>query len=392
MRDTSNWQVGDETNKATVCTSAVFCNNERYDKFVYIPATQFLAQSRPPSNHLRKDFVGRHSFPDIIVPIEVKVCHDESAFEFHEPNSRTIREDTEGGRAALEHFEKFLASTFGHQHRTHIILLYVYCDQARMIYIDRDGCTISTPFWYRAGPSSMLHRFFWRLTQMSRERLGYDTTTRPATQEEFDSMLQFSVSSPHFTPYARDQLHYALRVDPPTVSNSDKIPPLTSAHWPLQRVLRDNGSHVLIGRPMFASPALFGRCTRVFVAFDPTQKEVCVMKDSWRVDNLDIRPEHKVYERLKSHQVEDYILTCLGGENVGEALAGSPQRTRVPTMLPEKEKRTTMTNHLAPDPLIVLSKPTLLLKTGRRGIRIPNPSFGIPASTTASSSRRSAVR
>ena len=79
---------------------------------------------------------------------------------------------------------------------------------------------------------------------------------------------------------------------------------------------------------MFASPALFGRCTRVFVAFDPTQKEVCVMKDSWRVDNPDIRPEHKVYERLKSHQVEDYILTCLGGENVGEALARSPQRTR----------------------------------------------------------------
>ena len=58
-----------------------------------------------------------------------------------------------------------------------------------------------------------------------------------------------------------------------------------------------------------------------------SKKTVCFVKDSWRFDHADIKPEHEVYERLHKYSVKN-IPTCLGGENVGEGTSGL-QRTRL---------------------------------------------------------------
>ena len=51
------------------------------------------------------------------------------------------------------------------------------------------------------------------------------------------------------------------------------------------------------------------------------------MKDSWRVDHPEVKREHKVYERLAEAGVEN-VLTCFGGEDVGEGTGLGWQKTR----------------------------------------------------------------
>ena len=104
-------------------------------------------------------------------------------------------------------------------------------------------------------------------------------------------------------------------VDRPAKAKLGVLPVSTSTQWPLQRVARLDGSCVLIGRPRWASPFLFGRCTRGYVVYDRAKAEAYFMKDSWPVDHPEARREHRVYERLAAAGVEN-VLTCCGGEEV----------------------------------------------------------------------------
>ena len=264
--------------------------------------------------------VGRPSFADIVVPVMIQVDHDSSAFEFENPEHLIARHEQDVASDALEEVEKCLATIFARQHRTHLLSLYVYCDQARIMTSYRDGCVVSQPFPYTTShKNNALHRFFWRLAHMSRKDLGYDSTVTPATSDDFANMLQFATSSPELTPYVRDQLYYALCVDPVTTPDPTPYPNSTptSDQWPLKRVTRADGSYVLVGRPRWASPALFGRCTRGYVVYDPFKQEAYFMKDSWRFGYPESRKEHEVYERLAKAGVGG-VLTCYGGEDVGE--------------------------------------------------------------------------
>ena len=305
---------------------------------VYIKPDDFLAKSKAATanKERRKSFVGHCSFADIVVPIEVKVDHSGSAFEFE--NAQTLPLVREGGRDALGQFGGYLALVFGRQHRTHVISLYVYRNQARMVYTDRETCIVSVPFIYNLPSDPVLHRFFWRLAHADRSQLGYDPTVTLASKDDFVNMLQFATSSPGITPYVQEQLYYALcvdgtKLDGTKVEDPVSIPPLTTNQWPLQRVTRadDNDrAYVLVGRPKHASSALFGRCTRGYICYDHNKQEANFMKDSWRVDHDDIHPEHEVYERLVKHEVAN-IPTCLGGEDVGVSTEGQWQCTRIPS-------------------------------------------------------------
>ena len=146
-------------------------------------------------------------------------------------------------------------------------------------------------------------------------------------------MFHFTTTSQDLTPCVREQRYRAMCVDPTKVETG--LPPApTSTQWPLQRVSRADGSYVLIGRPRWASPFLFGRCTRGYVVYDRAKAEAYFMKDSWPVDHPEARGEDEVYERLAAAGVEN-VLTCYGGEEVpvdvpqdfSEGARPSPQRT-----------------------------------------------------------------
>ena len=317
--------------RSPACNSALFFADDRYGKAVYVDSRDVL--STPNTSAAVRDrcngFTGHCSFADVVVPIEVKVDHSDSAFEFEDAQTLPLVRD--GGRVSLDQLEGHLALVFGRQHRTHIISLYVYRDQARMVYTDRETCIVSAPFVYHLRSDPVLHRFFWRLAHADRSQLGYDTTVTLASADDFVNMLQFASSSPNITPYVRAQLCYALGVDGTKVAEAGQtsIPPLTTHQWPLQRVTRADGTYVLVGRPKHARSSLFGRCTRGYIVYDPNKREANFMKDSWRVDHEGVHPEHEVYERLRKHSVTN-VPTCLGGGDVRKHSEDTLQRTYVP--------------------------------------------------------------
>ena len=328
IRDVADWHVPedketeDNAKKATGCDSAVFFDDDRYNKYVRLTDEDLVGS--PALTNGRRTLAGRCSFADVVVPIEVKVDHNRSAFEFKKAD-RLTREHADGGREALGQLGHYIASVFGRQHRTHVLSLYVWRDKARMVFTDRDVCFVSTPFkYFGPGSPNTMHRFFWRLAGLTREQLGFDPTITPASKQDFKAMYEFATTSTTITPYVREQLYYALCVDPPT-SDSSGSPSIHCHQWPLQRIMRPDGLYDLVGRPKYASPALFGRCTRGFVGFDPVNRETFFVKDSWRVDHPEVHPEHLVYERLQENGVQN-VPTCIRGGDVGAGTHGV-QRT-----------------------------------------------------------------
>ena len=196
-----------------------------------------------------------------------------------------------------------------------------------MTFTDRAACIVSEPFKY-IGPEASLdmYRFFWRLAGLTREQLGFDPTVTPASKEDFDAMYEFATTSMSITPYVQKQLYYALCVDPPTTTSTGS-PSMNCRQWPLRRIARPDGTYVLIGRPKHVTPALFGRCTRGYVGFDPSAREAFFTKDSWRGEHPELHSEHLVYKRLQENGVQN-IPTCIGGGDVGEDTVFGVQTTR----------------------------------------------------------------
>lgn len=292
----------------TGCDVALFFDDERYRHVVRIQ-DQF-ERSKRHRQHI-EPFAGHCSYADITIPIIVKT--EGAAFEFDDlpQHSSTGFE--------LKEFEQCLAVILGRQHRTHVLSLYVYRHSARMIYVDRDTYAVSHAFSYNIRDNSFLQQFFWRVARMTRSQLGYDPTVSPATQEDFKDMLEFARTAGDCTPYTRIELYYALCLPYETThqrENGDNIPHLTSCQWPLQRVTRSDGSHILVGRPQSAEYCLFGQGIRQYVAYDPKNRTVFLMSDYWPRNHPERVPEHKIYARLASSNVSN-VPTCLGSENVG---------------------------------------------------------------------------
>lgn len=314
----------------------------------------------------RRRWSARCSWADLLVPVEVKVDHSHSALEFlAENNSRTpFLRRTPSGRDAQAQLFNYVARIRAHQHRTHLYSIYVYRNKARIIYFDCGGCYVSTHFEYGTREHDTLHRFFWRLARMTPRQQGYDTTVRLASEEEIHSLKDYLCHA-RITPYVKDCVKRALSW------NEGETAPQPSL-WPLY-VATHGTLQLLIGRPERWNLRVFGRCTRGYVAFvlnwenvrlcypnadEPAPLEeldadrLAFLKDSWRSDQADITPEHKVYEYLGSlrkastkdeitPQGAFNILNCFHGEDVGwmERHDTTSRQTTVAHEAGDKERR-----------------------------------------------------
>ncbi|TBU54133.1 hypothetical protein BD310DRAFT_828649 [Dichomitus squalens] len=332
VRDISCWQVSGQdrksSQKGTRSDCAVYLDNERTRKIVDMDRDDFMKSSRmsEEDKNARKDWVGRRAWGDMVAFVEVKHNHDGSAFEFNNPGTRFTRDDTDGGRKALGQFAEYVANILAHQHRTHVYALYVYRDRARICFFDRSGGVVSTPFHYGTTADTTFQRFFYRLAGMSREQLGFDPTAVLADESAVSALRAWAAAVP--TEYLRKLACKALCWDPATNSPS-------SVEWPTHEVTF-KGKTLYVGKPTFSNLALFGRCTRGYVAIEKETGEdgsvaysLRYLKDSWRNIQPHVHPEHEVYERLRSRGVVEYIPTCLGGEDV----AGAWQRTSAGALL-----------------------------------------------------------
>lgn len=271
----------------------------------------------------RMQRIGRfESWAELVVPIEVVVDEWECAFTFDSEREHHLKR-TNHGDTALDRVMKYVGQLFTRHHRMHVYALYVFRGQARILYFDRAYTIVSEPFKYGSPQDVALHAFFWRIARMSQGQLGFDPTVVPANPEDVMAMLAYAPDAP--SEYVEEQIYRTLSMNPkrPTAS--------TSSQWPPYE-LTMCGKRYIIARPIFVSPALYGRCTRGYLAYDIDGKAVRFIKDSWRLDLKRVQPEHEVYERFQRKGVTRGVLTCLGHENVPNT-DGSWQRTRTQQLL-----------------------------------------------------------
>lgn len=313
----STHRLDDDRKPRTRVDAGVFLANQRTEKVVTVSPEAFVKATKmsDPAKKKRKEYIGRCSYADLVVPIEIKIDHSHSPFDFMQ-DGNFLRTHTDGGRTALGQIGEYCAQVFGHQHRTHLYALYIYTNQARILYLDRSGGIVSQPFQWGLRTQPTLHRFFWRLARMSREQIGFDRTVVPAEPADVERMLEYAAKAP--TEYIQQRIYH-------TLSWNHAAKKSTSNQWPAQQVTVE-GRKFIIARPTFSSPSLFGRCTRGFLAYDVDHRTTRFLKDCWRLDHDRIQAEHDVYARLKAASVQ-CIMECLCGEDVTDD-AGHWQRTK----------------------------------------------------------------
>ncbi|RPD54402.1 hypothetical protein L226DRAFT_616716 [Lentinus tigrinus ALCF2SS1-7] len=262
----------------------------------------------PPviKNEARKEWVGRFSWAELAVPIEVRVDDYDSAFTFGDQREHHLKK-TRYGNKALERVLKYVGQLFSYHHRTHVYILYVLRHQARILYFDRAYTLVSEPFKYGTREDVTLHQFFWRLGRMSREQLGFDPTVVPANPEDVKRMFAYAPDAP--SDYVEQQIYYALSVDDKDPSSTLLLGKSTAYE------LTMCGRRYIVGRPMYMKPFLHGRCTRGFVAYDIDEGTVRFIKDCWWPALKRLRREHETYKDLNGKGVQ-YVLTCLAHEDV----------------------------------------------------------------------------
>ncbi|KAA1476291.1 hypothetical protein DENSPDRAFT_827176 [Dentipellis sp. KUC8613] len=300
-KDPASPSESEEGKSGTQPDGGVYAVNDRTNKCVAISDTTLIKESNisAAAKEVRKGWVGHCSWADLIIPIEVKVDRSRSAFTFGDKRDHFLV-NTEKGVEALGQILEYVGQVFTHQHRTHVFALYVFRHQARILYFDRAGCTVSEPFACGGGTDTPLHRFFWRLAHMSSEQQGYDCSAKLASEDEVKAMLDYARNGAP-TNFIKEQISYALSWD-----LTEEGP--RSTQWPAYKITMGNRT-LLVARPMASAQSLHGRCTRGYLAYDLERQTVGFLKDSWRPDVTRIPPENEVYARLADAKVSN-IATC----------------------------------------------------------------------------------
>ncbi|RPD57224.1 hypothetical protein L226DRAFT_572563 [Lentinus tigrinus ALCF2SS1-7] len=258
------------------------------------------------------------------------------------------------GEAALAQFAEYMLNVLNYQHRVFCYAIYATRHMARLCCIDRGAIIVSTQFdWLNT--DSPLHDFLWMVGHMSPEGLGYDPTAVLVEDEDkeaqlFKDMAKNSSVRPEIRKYvlaatAPGVPIYRISITPMAAPDDEKLPedpssqskksatsppPDPSSASPPPPPAEPTDRYFLVGKPHFMTDSLVGRCTRGYVAYDLSTGNLCFIKDYWRpyVPGRS-RPEHLVYERLQSSQVEG-VATLICGGDVGGLRA---QRTQFHTLL-----------------------------------------------------------
>ncbi|KAI0794668.1 hypothetical protein C8Q74DRAFT_1366084 [Fomes fomentarius] len=230
--------------------------------------------------------------------------------------------NTSQGLQALAQLGEYMCNTFTHQHRTFSYAIYIVKDTCRLLYFDRSGAYVTTPFNWTVTTSS-LHTFLWRLAHMSKAEMGYDTTASLASSTEcdmFKAMAEDASVQKEVQEYVKRATSdsapiYKVRVASNPGTDIDKHPTVEG----------DQGTpkeeqEFLVGRHHFAADTLVGRCTRGYIALrlkdgKADSDSLCFLKDSWRpYVSGRARPEHVVYQLLAEHKVPHVPTLVCGGD------------------------------------------------------------------------------
>ncbi|PIL30438.1 hypothetical protein GSI_07625 [Ganoderma sinense ZZ0214-1] len=356
--------------------------------------THFIKRDITRSRHkkeLEEGSFGRRSWYWMAVLGEVKSENNQTCAFSMVPTALLPPEVAQGaepyisgndhGEEGLGQLAEYMHNVLTHQHRCFAYGFYVQGKYARLLYFDRTGALLSEAFdWSET--TSLLHDFVWKVAHMTPEQLGYDSTAQVVSESDLD-LLRSKMVPDELETLPTEVRQYVLNAfdctatRPPkttdgedsttkgkkaakakaevpldeipifklTVTSSDPLPdeafpdspapsvPSTAASTTDTSAPRER--EFLVGRPHFAAGSLIGRCTRGYIALDIETQTFCFLKDSWRplVPGRS-RPEHLVYERLRSHQIRRIASLICGGD-VGGPRA---QVTRIQEFMPPEKK------------------------------------------------------
>ncbi|KAH7887107.1 hypothetical protein F5I97DRAFT_1106621 [Phlebopus sp. FC_14] len=193
----------------------------------------------------------------------------------------------------------YALAQFGLQFRNFAFSVLVMGSYARLMRWERAGAVVTRKFDYTKNPD-ILTEFFWRFSHMSPDQRGLDLTVSVA-----DGLSTMDA----------DLIVEHLRL---------------KAGTPLFRYQVPDGERTrsYFGpRPPCPSVSLIGRSTRALPVYDLEKQRLVYLKDTWRINADDIRPEGEVYKELHDANVPNIPpLECsgdLGYQTVTETLVSA---------------------------------------------------------------------
>jgi hypothetical protein len=213
----------------------------------------------------------------IEIAIEFKWNQNDDPF-CDDPKVKRLEDGTEKAKSfihnsklandTLGQISTYAAAQLGSQFRTHAYSILILKNLARILRWDRSGAIVTAAFDYNKYP--LLAEFFRRYSRAPRDMRGIDQSVSDPTAEDAVA--------------ARKALGL-----------SDEVP-----LFKLEIPITGGSSRYFITTPpqaIFYAPP--GRATRGFHAYDIFRKTQCFLKDTWRVNIIDIQAEGLTYKMLE---------------------------------------------------------------------------------------------
>jgi hypothetical protein len=213
-----------------------------------------------------------------------------------------VKDSTEG-ISNLGQITSYATSHLGAQFRTHVFLVLIVHNYARIIRWDRGGAVVTAPIRFNKEPH--LFDFFVRYNYANPDIRGSDSSVRAPEVNELD---------------AATRLISEFRT-----SGLDKGKAKTFSVVSIpRRECVNESDHYVVETPIATLSPPTGRATRTFIAYDIQRNKRVLIKDSWRINIIGMPKEGNIYAKLEDHQVPN-IPFCSNSGDIGDDAYHSTQ-------------------------------------------------------------------
>ncbi|KAI0324060.1 hypothetical protein GY45DRAFT_469684 [Cubamyces sp. BRFM 1775] len=262
---------------------------------------------------------GRPHWADQLITVEFK-RNTTSQDPFDDRKGAELESDAATRKEVRGQLIDYSELVFRIQHRTALFMILVINRNIRVLRWDRSGTVVTPAFDYVANPQ-LLCEILWRMSLLSDEQLGIDTSATRLHPSDTDYKLMDILALASETDLSSTHGHDLLpaerqRKDHIFKHVREKFQEAVDPKWPRYRVEVPDGDGVrtfLIGAPAFYAQGMACRGTKGYVAWDIQAQRFAWLKDAWRLDYERMEPEGVILRKLNAHGVINVpTLVCHG--------------------------------------------------------------------------------